>query len=422
MKPWFLPAALSTLALGILGLGGCAKGCAKKTDAAWAFVPDDPPKGDAAHGAELVKKFECNRCHDGVGEGPAVRERHCVRCHQAVAFTAGKPVFSPTGKLTEFPMEAITRWERNIPSLRDVPSLEASGKRYRRSFVERFIQNPHDLRPNLTATMPRLAMTPEEAKDLAAYLAPDDTAPFTLSGASKEKGRKLVEERACGTCHELGGAPLPVKPAAADPRDVDRTISLAPDLRHARDKWRPDALVKWLVDPKSLKSDAIMPAPGLSEAEARDVALYLFTAELAAVLPPEPPKRLPLLERPVTHAEIEKRIFRRTCWHCHADADFAFGDGGPGNTGGFGFRGIKLDLATYAGVQSGALDETGQRRSIFAKLSDGTPRVVAALLARHGEVAGKIDPAIRGMPLALPPLPMEEIQLLETWIAQGRPQ
>ena len=85
--------------------------------------------------------------------------------------------------------------------------------------------------------------------------------------------------------------------------------------------------------------------------------------------------------------------------------------------------GIRLDLATYGGIQSGALGPDGQRRSVFASLDDrGVPRLVAALWARHEEVAGRVDPAIRGMPLALPPLPAEEIQLVETWITQGRPQ
>ena len=42
--------------------------------------------------------------------------------------------------------------------------------------------------------------------------------------------------------------------------------------------------------------------------------------------------------------------------------------------------------------------------------------------ARHAEEAGRPDPAVRGMPLGLPPIPLEDIQLVESWIAQGRPQ
>jgi hypothetical protein len=102
--------------------------------------------------------------------------------------------------------------------------------------------------------------------------------------------------------------------------------------------------------------------------------------------------------------------------------DFARGDGGPGNSGGFGFAPRGLDVSSYSGISAGSFDETGERRSIFAELPDGTPRIIAHLLARHAERAGTIVDGIRGMPLGLPPLPLEEIQLVDTWIAQGRPR
>ena len=100
----------------------------------------------------------------------------------------------------------------------------------------------------------------------------------------------------------------------------------------------------------------------------------------------------------------------------------SLGDGGPGNTGGFGFAPRKLNLASYSGVAGGLLDAHGERQSAFAKTSDGTPRLVAAMMARYAEEAGKPSSEVRGMPLGLPPLPLEEIQLVESWIAQGRPR
>jgi hypothetical protein len=66
------------------------------------------------------------------------------------------------------------------------------------------------------------------------------------------------------------------------------------------------------------------------------------------------------------------------------------------------------------------IDDHGERQSAFQPLKNGTPRIVGALLARHAEEAGKSDPEVRGMPLGLPPLPLEDIQLFETWVAQGR--
>jgi hypothetical protein len=50
------------------------------------------------------------------------------------------------------------------------------------------------------------------------------------------------------------------------------------------------------------------------------------------------------------------------------------------------------------------------------------PRLVHALRARQFEEAGEIDPSIRRMPLAHPALSAEDIQLVATWIAAGRPR
>jgi hypothetical protein len=44
------------------------------------------------------------------------------------------------------------------------------------------------------------------------------------------------------------------------------------------------------------------------------------------------------------------------------------------------------------------------------------------LLARHEELAGRPSDEVRGMPLGLPPVALADIQVVDTWIAQGRPR
>jgi hypothetical protein len=119
---------------------------------------------------------------------------------------------------------------------------------------------------------------------------------------------------------------------------------------------------------------------------------------------------------------VSTRVFRQICWHCHGAPAFARGDGGPGNTGGFGFAPRGLDLSDYTGVTSGSRGPDGRRRSVLATMPDGTPRLIAHLLARRVEERGGEVPGIRGMPLGLPALSLEDIQLVETWIVQGRPE
>ena len=78
--------------------------------------------------------------------------------------------------------------------------------------------------------------------------------------------------------------------------------------------------------------------------------------------------------------------------------------------------------STLLKIAAGLLDTKGERASVFAKLDDGTPRLVAVLLARQKEEAGQPDVRARGMPLGLPSLSPEQIQLVETWVSQGRPR
>ncbi len=40
---------------------------------------------------------------------------------------------------------------------------------------------------------------------------------------------------------------------------------------------QPDILVRWLLDPPSLAPDTAMPPSALSQAQARDLAAYLYT-------------------------------------------------------------------------------------------------------------------------------------------------
>ncbi len=163
-----------------------------------------------------------------------------------------------------------------------------------------------------------------------------------------------------------------------------------------------------------------MPKIPLDEAEIRDVAAYLLQTPLQPTAPTPIPARPARLERAVSYEEVDARIFHRICRHCHSNPEIVIGDGGPGYSGGFGFPRRALDLNSHAGVLSGSVGDDGQRRSILAPLPDGTPRIIAHLLARHAEVAGAPVPGIRGMPLALPPLPLDDIALLDAWIAQGR--
>jgi len=208
-----------------------------------------------------------------------------------------------------------------------------------------------------------------------------------------------------------------------DGRDFERGRRLAPDLRFARERVTDAKLSAWLRNPKGIKADTPMPKVALSATEVRDLAGYIMSAELSE--PPPKPKftRLPVLTRKVTFKEVDEKVFHRTCWHCHSEPDYAIGDGGPGNSGGFGFKPRGLNLSDYNGIAAGYVDAQGERASIFVKDAENVPRIVRALIARHEEEENVAETGpVRGMPLGYNALSAEEIQLVESWAMQGRPR
>lgn len=385
-------------------------------------VPLDRPLEPAAdpaqiaRGQALLAELQCARCHDGDALTPPPRERHCVHCHQSIL--AGD---AAVGGDFAAPPADLARWQHDITHLRELPELRGLA-RLRRSFVAAFLLAPHDLRPGLNTSMPRLHLDEASAQALAAALVPDaEPAPHEPAG-DPTRGRELLGEHGCTTCHAFTGIPpITARPLAhpPDPATMLRATQQAPDLRFTRDRLRPAALHTWLADPAALKPGTLMPDPDLRQDEIRDLATYLLTTPLEPSPPPVLPVMLPVLDREVGFAEVDAAIFHKTCWHCHSDPSYASGDGGPGNTGGLGFTGASLDLSSHAAITSGSRGPDGKRRSVFAPLPDGTPRIVAHLLARHAELAGAA-PELRGMPLGLTPVPLADIQLLTTWIAQGR--
>ena len=381
-------------------------------------VPRSPEPSAAAElvhtGGGLVMKYECYRCHIFEGEEvpKATLEFDCAGCHQQIrngTFTADR--------------ENLPHYQQRVKSLVDVPELVGM-QRFRRDWLAAFLADTHDLRPNLVATMPRFRMSTADGEALAAFLVPEAEAEVSALGDAA-KGRAVLEAKGCMSCHRssfvesVAAMPIPVE---LPPDEFARAQQLAPDLRFARDRMRTAALVAWIEHPRQMKPSTLMPELSLTREEALDAAAFIVSAPLREEEPTPVPEALPVSDEHVAWAQVYERVFGKVCRHCHSDPNEVIGDGGPGYIGGFGFKPRKLDLSTYQGAQSGSLDDAGKRRSIFKANEHGMPRIVAHLWARHSEVAGKPVEGVTGMPLGLPPLPVEDIQLIETWIAHGRPQ
>jgi mono/diheme cytochrome c family protein len=86
-----------------------------------------------------------------------------------------------------------------------------------------------------------------------------------------QRGEALIRHYGCAGCHTIegvAGADGLVGPPLVQLRE---RVYLAGSLRNT-----PDELVRWIVRPRSISPQTAMPATGITDAEARDVAAYLY--------------------------------------------------------------------------------------------------------------------------------------------------
>ena len=99
-------------------------------------------------------------------------------------------------------------------------------------------------------------------------------APRRLAGAEPERGRSIIEQVGCAACHTIPGVAWPQGRVGGALAGFARRTLIAGQLPN-----QPDILVRWLRDAPSLSPETGMPAIPLTEAEARDIAAYLYTLD-----------------------------------------------------------------------------------------------------------------------------------------------
>ena len=95
-----------------------------------------------------------------------------------------------------------------------------------------------------------------------------------IIGADPKHGLALIESHGCGACHVIPGVDWPRGQVGGPLKGFANRALIAGKLPN-----RPDVLVRWLRDPPALSPDTAMPATGLTEAQARDIAAYLYTLD-----------------------------------------------------------------------------------------------------------------------------------------------
>lgn len=96
--------------------------------------------------------------------------------------------------------------------------------------------------------------------------------PLAVPAGDASMGKRLMEQYQCGSCHTIPGVGAATGSAGPPLDKFGRRSYIAgrfPNL--------PGTLADWLVDPPAMKPGTTMPDLGVSQAEARHMAAYLYT-------------------------------------------------------------------------------------------------------------------------------------------------
>lgn len=95
--------------------------------------------------------------------------------------------------------------------------------------------------------------------------------PRPIVQGDAARGLAIIDEVGCASCHKIPGIDWPEGRTAGDLAGFG-----ARPLISGRLPNQPDVLVRWLIDAPSLDPGTGMPPMPLTQAQARDVAAYLY--------------------------------------------------------------------------------------------------------------------------------------------------
>jgi cytochrome c1 len=93
-----------------------------------------------------------------------------------------------------------------------------------------------------------------------------------LTGGDPHAGEQALLRYGCGGCHTIPGVRRARGLVGPPLTAYGKRIYVAGTLYNS-----PDNLVRWIMDPQAIDPATAMPKVGVSEADARDIAAYLYT-------------------------------------------------------------------------------------------------------------------------------------------------
>jgi cytochrome c len=112
------------------------------------------------------------------------------------------------------------------------------------------------------------------ASSVAAYMMSRSNAEkvaVAMTGGDPARAPELIRRYGCAGCHQISGIAGADGQVGGPLQGIRKRVYVGGVVTNT-----PDNLVKWIVLPQQFSPRSAMPATGISEAEARDVAAYLY--------------------------------------------------------------------------------------------------------------------------------------------------
>jgi len=93
-----------------------------------------------------------------------------------------------------------------------------------------------------------------------------------ITGGNPARAPELIRRYGCAGCHAIGGIAGGDGQVGGPLSDMRKRVYIGGVVTNS-----PENLVRWIVNPRQYSPRTAMPASGISEGEARDVAAFLYT-------------------------------------------------------------------------------------------------------------------------------------------------
>lgn len=93
-----------------------------------------------------------------------------------------------------------------------------------------------------------------------------------VAGGDADRGKAAIKSFGCGACHMIPGINAARGTVGPPLMYFGRRVYIAGEVPNT-----PALLMQWIQLPQSIEPKTVMPALGVTESEARDMAAYLYT-------------------------------------------------------------------------------------------------------------------------------------------------